>query len=999
MKRLSAQAAERIDRSKPLNFMWQGKSYQGFAGDTLASAMLANGINVVGRSFKYGRQRGIMAAGSEEANALVTLESAGHHVPNARATEVELYDQMKAIAGSGVPSLDSDMRAWLKPFHRFMAAGFYYKMFKWPQKLWPMYEDNLRKLSGFSKAPDSRDDEIYDHQYHHADIAIVGGGPAGLAAALNAANAGASVILVDERHALGGEIVSDYASDEAAKTWFDETLTALQAHDKVRLFSRTTAYALHDQNLLLALERRQDHLPLGTRNPHTSRQRSHRIRAKQVILATGSHERPMMFANNDLPGIMLAGAMRRYLHEYAVLCGENPVIAGNNDSIYALAADLLNVGIKATVIDCRTGYDAGALTEKGVTVRQGYAVIDAQGTSRVSGVTIAKTSLHNGKWTVDPAIETLDCDAVATSGGFSPLVHLDCHTGSMPAFDAAFQAFMPACNKPDRFVAGSIRGHSDWAGAVADGTYAASQAAQAIGMDQSAEQQSAQSNASAPDPTTLNVAPFLVLDEGRSKTFIDMQNDVKSSDIELAIRENYRSIEHIKRYTALGFGTDQGKTGNVNGIAIAAEVMGRPMEEVGTTTFRPMYTPVTMGALAGEDIGLLFDPQRFTPMHASHVANGADFEVVGQWMRPWYFAESGEDMHAAVQRESLAARDSLGMMDASTLGKIDIQGPDAREFLARVYTNAWAKLAPGKCRYGLMCGEDGMIMDDGVTTCISDTHFVMTTTTGGAAGVYTHLETWLQTEWPELEVYLTSVTDHWSTTAVVGPKARRVMESICDDIDFSAENFPFMDWREGTVLGVPARVMRISFSGELSYEINVQANYGRYIWDKVTEAGKPYNVTHYGTESMHVLRAEKGFIIVGQDTDGSITPYDANMGWAVNTRKPYPFLGQRALLRSDTVRENRKELVGLLTEDPAYVLKEGTQLVGSEDSVAMLGHVTSSYRSPVLRRSIAMAVVKGGLKRMGETIYAKPLSGEVIKLTIVDSVFYDQDKEKLDGEA
>ncbi|MEZ5535782.1 MAG: sarcosine oxidase subunit alpha family protein [Thiolinea sp.] len=1018
MKRLSTQPCERIDRSAPLYFQWQGKRYQGYAGDTLASAMLANDIALVGRSFKYGRQRGIMAAGTEEANALVTLETAGYHTPNARATETELYDGMSAIAGSGVPSLNSDMRAWLKPFHRFMAAGFYYKMFKWPQKLWPVYEDNLRKLSGFSKAPDSNDAEIYDHQYHHADIAIVGGGPAGLAAALNAANAGASVILVDERHAVGGEMISDCAGNEAAKAWFAETLAALEAHDNVRMFPRTTAYALHDQNLLLALERRQDHLPLGARNPHVSRQRSHRIRAKQVILATGSHERPMMFANNDLPGVMLAGAMRRYLNEYAVLCGDNPVIAGNNDSIYDLAADLLRAGIKATVVDCRSGYDAGALTSQGVTVRQGYAVVDAiEKQGRVGAVKIAQTTLKGNKWTQGSAQEVLSCDALATSGGFSPLVHLDCHTGSKPAFDADFQAFMPACDKPNRFVAGSIRGHSDWQGSAADGAYAAAQAVEKIPsvspftkgstLQQSQEviegspplQKGEQGGFNSPQPKSLNTAPFLVLEQGRGKTFIDMQNDVKASDIELAIRENYRSIEHIKRYTALGFGTDQGKTGNVNGIAIAAEVMGRDIAEVGTTTFRPMYTPVTLGALAGEEIGLLFDPQRFTPMQASHIANGADFETVGQWMRPWYFPKAGEDMHAAVQRECLATRSELGMMDASTLGKIDIQGPDAREFLARVYTNAWEKLAPGKCRYGLMCGEDGMIKDDGVTACISDTHFLMTTTTGGAASVFTHLETWLQTEWPELNVYLTSVTDHWSTTAVVGPKARRVMEQICDDIDFSAENFPFMDWREGTVLGVPARVMRISFSGELSYEINVQANYGRYIWDKVTEIGRQYNVTHYGTESMHVLRAEKGYIIVGQDTDGSITPQDANMGWAVSTNKTYPFLGQRALSRSDSMRPDRKQLVGLYTQDPQKVLPEGAQLVNAEGDNAMIGHVTSSYMSPILGRSIAMAVVKGGLSRMGETIYAKPLSGEVVPLTIVDSIFYDQAKEKLDGEA
>ncbi|MEZ5477573.1 MAG: sarcosine oxidase subunit alpha family protein [Thiolinea sp.] len=995
MKRLSRQTAERIDRNQVLDFTWQGKHYQGFAGDTLASALLANNVNLVARSFKYGRKRGIMASGTEEPNALTTLEpGSGHHVPNARATEVELYNRLQAIAGSGVPSLDSDMRAWLKPFHRFMPAGFYYKTFMKPAKWWPFYEENLRKLSGFSQPPDSLDAEIYDHQYHHVDVAVVGGGAAGLAAALAAANAGARVLLVDERTAPGGELISDCAGDETAAQWFAETMATLQAHEKVSILPRTTAYALHDQNLLLALERRQDHLPLDSRDPGRARQRSHRIRAGQVILATGSHERPMLFANNDLPGVMLAGAMRRYLNEYAVLCGEHPIIAGNNDSIYQLAADLLRVGVKSTVIDCREGYDAQALSEQGVTVRQGYAVLEAHGKDRVDTVNIAKVSQQGKSWNISSTLEILHGDALATSGGFSPLVHLDCHTGSKPVFSAEHQAFMPACDKPDRFTAGSINGHSDWQSAVADGQHAATQAVQALGMS-TAQQAAAQ----APEVKSLHTAPFLVPERGRNKTFIDMQNDVKSSDVELAIRENYRSIEHIKRYTALGFGTDQGKTGNVNGIAIAAAIMGRDIAEVGTTTFRPMYTPVALGALAGEEKGPIFDPQRFTPMQASHVANGAEFEVVGQWMRPWYFSKGNEDLHQAVDRECKAARSQLAMMDASTLGKIDIQGPDAREFLARVYTNAWAKLAPGKCRYGLMCGEDGMIMDDGVTACISDNHFLMTTTTGGAAHVYSHLERWLQTEWPELQVYLTSVTDHWSTTAVVGPKARRLMEQVCTDIDFSAEAFPFMDWREGTVLGVPARVMRISFSGELSYEINVQANYGRYIWDRISELGKQWEVTHYGTESMHVLRAEKGYIIVGQDTDGSITPHDANMSWAVNTNKSYPFLGQRSLSRSDTVRAGRKQLVGLLTSDPQRVLPEGCQLTNAADDKAMIGHVTSSYMSPTLGRSIALAVVKGGLTRMGETIYARPLSGDAEALTICDSVFFDQDKEKTDGEA
>jgi sarcosine oxidase subunit alpha len=987
MKRLYKQASERIDRSKEISFQWQHATYKGYAGDTLASALLANDVKLVGRSFKYGRQRGIMAAGTEEPNALVILEpKSGYHVPNARATEVEIYPNMVAEPASGIPSVNEDVRAWLKPLHRFMAAGFYYKTFMSPASWWPKYEEQLRKLAGFATAPSQPDAETYDHYNQQVDVAVVGGGAAGMAAALAAANAGASVLLIDERSQLGGELVVDAARDSAAQNYLTSTRAALENHANVKILVRTTAYALHDFNLLLALERRQDHLDLAARNPNQTRQRLHRIRATQVVLATGSHERPLMFANNDLPGVMLASAVSRYQYEYSVLCGNKPVVVGNNDSIYEVARDLVKAGVRPTVVDCRMGYDASDLTKAGVVVKQGYTVIKAEGRNSVEQALIAKTAYSDTHgWVVGDAPETISCDLIACSGGFSPLVHLDCHTGSKPWFSADYQAFMPACDKPNRYVAGSVNGHSDWQGCAAEGEYVGLLAA-----GQNANPVAA--------PKRLNVADFICPDVGRDKIFLDMQNDVKASDIELAIRENYRSIEHIKRYTALGFGTDQGKTGNVNGIAVAAKIMNLPIAEVGTTTFRPMYTPVTMGVLAGSEVGVHSDAKRYTPMQASHVAKSAEFEVVGQWMRPWYFPQGSEDLHQAVARECLAVRNSLGVMDASTLGKIDIQGPDAREFLARVYTNAWAKLAPGKCRYGLMCDENGMIIDDGVTACISDTHFLMTTTTGGAARIYTHLETWLQTEWPELNVYLTSVTDHWSTTGVVGPKARRLMEKLCKDVDFSAANFPFMDWREGTVCGIPARIMRISFSGELSYEINVQANYGRFLWDSVMEAGKEFNITPYGTESMHVLRAEKGYVIVGQDTDGSVTPYDANMAWAVSLNKSYPFLGQRALTRSDTVRPGRKQLVGLLTDDPNKVLNEGCQLVADTDSKAMIGHVTSSYFSPVLGRSIAMAVVKGGLDKMGTKIYAKPLSYEVIPVTIVDSVFYDQAKEKIDGE-
>ena len=474
--------------------------------------------------------------------------------------------------------------------------------------------------------------------------------------------------------------------------------------------------------------------------------------------------------------------------------------------------------------------------------------------------------------------------------------------------------------------------------------------------------------------------------------FVDFQLDVSAAGIELAVREGFESVEHVKRYTALGFGTDQGKLGNINGMAILANALGQGIAETGTTIFRPSYTPTTFGAIAGRDINELFDPERYTAMHRWHVENGAEFENVGQWKRPWYFPESNETMQQAVDREGLAIRNGVGILDATTLGKIDIQGPDAAEFITRMYTNSYLKLAPGKCRYGVMLKEDGMIFDDGVCACLSENHYLMFTTTGGAAGVLSWLELWQQTEWPELKVYFTSVTDHWATATVTGPNARKVIAKVCQDIDLASESFGFMDWRDGTVAGVTARVFRISFTGELSYEVNVPAHYGRHVWEQLIEAGAEFNITPYGTETMHVLRAEKGFIIVGQDTDGSMTPADMNMNWVVGKNKAFSFIGKRSLERSDSIRENRKQLVGLKTLEPSAVLPEGAQIVNDPNQpipMAMQGHVTSSYYSASLDHSIALAVVKGGLNRMGDIVYCPAADGSSIAAEIVSSVFYD----------
>ena len=1003
--RVEQQSGNQIDRSKPITFIFNNKKYQGFEGDTLASALIANDSLLFARSFKYGRKRGLMAAGVEEPNALVSLEMGGRYTPNLKATEIPLYDGLSAKSSTNPNSFD--LRAFIKPLHRFMPAGFYYKTFI-KQTVWARVEDSLRALSGFSESPTELDVDVYDHVHHHAEVLIVGGGAAGIAAALEVLKNSETerVILVDERANLGGELFNEFTSDEAAAKWHEDSIADLcgfakEKGDRFMMLTRATAYAWHDQNYVEVLETHATGENLVSEGSSQPRKTLHKIRAKQVILATGAHERPMLFEANDLTNIMLSQSVRRYLNEFGVVSGKKVVVYGNNDSIYQTAQDLHRSQVSCTVIDVRpadpANIQAEGLKQSGVKVLQGYAVVKADGADRISSIDIALATHQGNSWEVIGNHESLSCDLLATSGGFNPVVHLDCHTGAKATFNDIAQAFLPQKERANRQICGAVNGVGAWPDAVVDGQNKAQQTLQSLGAVGEASFIELSEN----HANHYNVGEFFTPKAiiERPKVFLDLQNDVTTLDVALSIREGYRSIEHIKRYTAMGFGTDQGKTGNINGIAVAAAILGKTMSEVGTTTFRPAYTGVDFGALAGRENGGLFDPQRYTTIHDSHVAKGAEFELVGQWYRPWYYPKAGEDMHQAVHRECLATRTSLGMMDASTLGKIDVQGPDAREFLSRVYTNAWMKLAPGSCRYGLMCNEKGMVIDDGVSTCISDTHFIMTTTTGGAASVYSTLEMWLQTEWSHLDVHLNSVTDHYSTIAVVGPNARNLMKLLCKDVDFDRENFKFMQWREGTVCGVSARIMRISFSGELAYEINVEANYGRYIWDQVAAAGEKYNITPYGTETMHVLRAEKGYIIVGQDTDGSMTPADVNMSWIVANNKPFSFIGQRSFSIAALSADNRFQLVGLLTKDASVVLPEGSHIINNKGK--SIGYVTSSYFSPILGRSIAMAQMQGGLSKIGETTIVKIVQEKQglkeILCEVSSSVFYDINGERVDG--
>ena len=994
-------SGSRTDCAKVINFTYNGKKLQGVAGDTLASALLANDINLVGRSFKYARPRGIVGHGAEEPNAIMQIGSGATTVPNLKATQVELYEGLEAASVNGWPSVKFDIMAITGWFGRLMPPGFYYKTFMYPAKLWMTYEHFIRKAAGLGSAPVQNDPDSYDKLNQHCDVLVVGAGPAGLVAAREAARAGARVMIVDEQNEMGGSLLASTQRIEShlAPSWVAELVSELQSFDNVQCLPRSTAFGYYDHNFVGVLERRTDHL--GITSAAGTRQRLHRVRAKRVVLATGAFERPLVFAHNDIPGVMQASSVSTYINRYGVAPGKKLVLFTTNDNAYQTAIDWHNAGrTVVAIVDSRanpSGDLVAVAKALAIEVLAAHGVIEAVGGKRVKRALVAPLS-ETGAEIVGP-VRSLDCDLIASSGGWSPVIHLSSHTGAKPVWDESIVAFRPGASKQQERSAGACAGTFSLSDCLSEGALAGAEAAQLAGhgdgkvifpvsdIEEAVEQ----------PQQALFLVPHTKPTSRAPSQFVDMQLDVSASGIELAVREGFESVEHIKRYTALGFGTDQGKLGNINGMAILANALGQSIPETGTTIFRPSYTPTTFGAIAGRAVGDLFDPERYTAMHRWHQEQGAEFEDVGQWKRPWYFPRGNESMDEAVNRECLAVRNSLGILDASTLGKIDIQGPDAAEFITRMYTNSYLKLAPGKCRYGVMLKEDGMIFDDGVCACLGDNHYLMFTTTGGAAGVLAWLELWQQTEWPELNVYFTSVTDHWTTATITGPNARKVLAKVCDDIDLSNESFAFMDWRDGTVAGVGARVFRISFTGELSYEINVPAHYGRHIWEALIAAGEEFDITPYGTESMHVLRAEKGFIIVGQDTDGSMTPADMNMDWVVGKNKTFSFIGKRSLSRSDSVRENRKQLVGLKTLNGKDVLPEGAQVVfdpKQEIPMSMQGHVTSSYYSANLGHSIALAVVKGGLSRMGQVVHCPLADGRTIAAEIVSSVFYDAKGER-----
>jgi len=873
----------RIDRTRPIRFTFDGVRYGGYEGDTLASALLANDLAVVAHSLTYGRPRGIFSAGVEEPNALVQV---GNETM-LRATQVELVDGLEAIGLNGRGRLQLDSPS----------------------------------PSGGGQGGGPR----YDKIYAHCEVLVIGGGRAGITAALDAALTGARVILVDEQPELGGRLLSAGWND-----WLSASIGTLESAPDVRVLSRATAFGHYDRNLVLIAQRLENGGRLW------------QVRARRVVLATGAHERPLIFANNDRPGIMLAAAARTYVNRYGVAPGKRAVIFTNNDSTDVVAADLMRAGIVVEAI---------------IDVRAGEAVVDTRDQQE------SLRSVVVGSLTGSESIREIDCDLLCVSGGFNPTLHLFSQAQGPIRYDEGLACFVPDVAPPDIEVVGAAAGDL---GGRGQGT----------------------------------IMPYWVVpSDGQdwSTHFVDLERDVTVADVRRALGTGMRSVEHVKRFTTIGTGSDQGKTAGINETAIIAAQLGQPVGAVGVTTFRPPYVPISFGLMAGRNRGDLFDPIRLTAIHPWHVAHSAVFENVGQWKRPWYFPGAGEDMDSAVLRECRAARENVAVMDVSTLGKIEIQGPDSLEFLNRIYTNAFDTMKIGSCRYGLMCKADGMVFDDGVVMHLDTDRWLATTTTGGAAVVLDWMEEWLQNEWPSLRVRLTSVTDQWAAIAVVGPRSRNVIHSLFPHLASGAESFPFMAIREAETGAIPVRLHRITFSGELAYELWTPSWYGLAMWEAVMLAGEPLGIMPYGTEAMHVLRAEKGYIICGQETDGTVTPQDLGMSWVVSKKKP--FIGQRSHSRSDTARPDRRHLVGLLPLDRDELLPEGAQLVLDSNVTVpanMVGHVTSSYRSAALGRTFALALLQSGRERIGATVYA-PLNGHTIAATITDPIFYDKENVRRDS--
>lgn len=985
-----------IDRRRALSFTFDGRNYTGYQGDTLASALLANGITLVGRSFKYHRPRGIFTAGPEEPNALVELHRGGRLEPNTRATMAELFHGLEATSQNRWPSLALDAMELNDLAGRFLVAGFYYKTFMgFPG--WHFYEKRIRAAAGMGRGTTEPDPDSYERMSAHCDVLVVGGGPSGLAAALAAGRSGARVILVEETNGLGGRLRSERETLDGAPAmgWVARTRAELESLPEIRILTRTTAFGYYDGNMVGAVERVADHMPVPP--DHVPRQRLWHIRARHVVLATGAIERHIAFANNDRPGVMLAGAARSYVNRFAVRPGRRAVVMANNDDGYRTALDLKAAGVEIMlVVDPRPAGTSGwraRCDAAGIETLDNAAVTRVHGRLAAIGCDVTRLDGSAG-----PRFEP--CDLVAVSGGWSPAVHLHTHALGKIDWDDGLAAFVPGSAKQAHVSVGAARGVYSLSACLADGFEAGSAAALATGFPS----RGLPDTPATDEPDARPVRAFWSAGAGK-KRFVDLQDDVTVDDIALAHREGFVSVEHLKRYTTLGMGTDQGKTSNIIGHALMAEARGEPIPQVGTTRFRPPYTPVAMGAFAGGDRGRHHAPVRRSAMHDWHAANGAVFVEAGHWLRPQYYLAPDEPdgkttMDAAITREVGAVRNGVGLVDVSTLGKIDIQGSDAGELLNRLYANGFRTLAVGKARYGLMLREDGIVYDDGTTSRLGEHHYLMTTTTAHAGDVMALIEWHLQVVWPQLDVHACSVTEHWAAMALAGPRARAVLTAAVDDgVDVSDSALPFMGVITARIAGVPVRIFRISFSGELSYEINAPADWATRVWEALMASGEPHGIRPYGTEAMGILRIEKGHV-THAELDGRVTLDDAGMGRMASTKKW--FVGSGMLGKPAYTEPARPKLVGLVPVDGRTRIPAGSILVDDPDAslpMDKLGHVSSSaYLSPTVGHPIALGFVSGGLARKGETVWAVfPLRDLKIEARITDPVFVDPNGERLRG--
>ncbi|MER9631360.1 sarcosine oxidase subunit alpha family protein [Mesorhizobium sp. M0296] len=972
----------RISREVPVNFIFDGGKLAGYRGDTLASALLANGVTVVGRSFKYHRSRGIFSAGPEEPNALVTLGSAGRREPNLPATTLELADGIAVESQNCWPSLAFDVQSVNGLLAPFLSAGFYYKTFMGPtRRAWMFYEHFIRKAAGLGRAGTDPDPDRYEVRHAFADVAVVGGGPAGLSAARAAAAAGARVALIEQDFLLGGQLLAE-PSDSAAAAWLRQAEAELEDFETVALMKRTTAFGSYDGNVLGLVEQRD---PTDPQPNGETRQTVTMLRARSIVFATGAIERPMVFSNNDRPGVMLASAARTYLNRFAVLPGKKIIVATTNDGAWRTAFDHAAAGAEVTVADLRAVPPAALAAEAarlGVVVRAATRIVDLNGGHAVRRVTL------NGP---DGQSEAA-CDLVCVSGGWSPTVHLTSHLGSKPTYRDDIDGFVPGSFPAGRFGAGAMMGTYATADAIDDGHRAGSEAAASCGK-----------SAPVPAPSKLD------LDEtgtsslreipsvGRGKAFVDFQMDVTTGDIELAHREGYESVEHLKRYTTLGMGTDQGKTSNFAALAAMAALRKATIPETGATTFRPPYTPVAIGALAGRAIGHHFKPIRRTPMHDWHMANGAEMLEVGLWMPPYFYRQSGRNVNEAYVAEMRTVRQAAGLMDISTLGKIDVQGPDAAIFLDRVYANGFAKLAIGRARYGVMLRDDGIVFDDGTTTRLAENRFFMTTSTAKAADVLSRLEFLLDTAWPDLRVAVTSVSDEWAAMSVAGPNSRAILNAAFPALDVSEEALSHMGLLESEWEGRALRILRLSYSGERAYEVYVGATAGEQLWSRLLEAGRPFDLKPYGVEALGALRVEKGHV-AGPEIDGRTTLDDLGLGRMAGKRSGFvgDVLRRRPALRAP----NRQRLVGLECIEEGKRLRGGAILFLPDEKPHGhgRGRVTSVTFSPECGHYVGLALLAGDVAAEGsEVVAVYPMKVETVRARVVSPVFIDPQGERLHG--